>query len=160
MKDAFNILDISEGHITPDEIKTAYRKAAQQYHPDRNPAGLEMMKLINAAYEAIKDFNGEVFSNGNKSYGEHLNQALNAIIGLGFTLEICGAWIWVSGNTKPHKEILKSAGYQWSPKKSLWYFRPENYKSRKHKAWAMEDIYSKYGRDVIEDTQQAIRASC
>jgi hypothetical protein len=159
-KDAFNILGISAGHITPEAIKAAYRKAAQQYHPDRNPAGLEMMKLINTAYEAIKDFSGEVFNEGNnKDYGSHLNQALNAIIGLGLTIEICGAWIWVGGNTKPHKEALKAASYQWAPKKALWYFRPVDYKSRKHKAWAMEDIYSKYGRDIIKDKQTALSAT-
>jgi hypothetical protein len=28
-----------------------------KYYPDRNPAGLEMMKLVDAACEALKDFN-------------------------------------------------------------------------------------------------------
>ncbi|MEM2161113.1 MAG: J domain-containing protein [Candidatus Nitrosotenuis sp.] len=159
-KDAFNILGITAGHTTSEAIKAAYRKAAQQYHPDRNSAGLEMMKLINAAYDIIKDFNGNVDQEGNnKDYGNHLNAALNAIIGLGLNIEICGAWIWVSGNTKSHKETLKSAGYRWAPKKALWYFRPDDYKCRKHKAWRMEDIYSKYGRDVINTKQAALQAT-
>jgi hypothetical protein len=25
--------------------------------------------------------------------------------------------VWVSGNTKPHKDDLKQAGFQWAPKK-------------------------------------------
>ena len=42
--DAAKILDMT-GTITPDAAKEAYRKAAKKYHPDRNPAGAEMMKL-------------------------------------------------------------------------------------------------------------------
>ena len=31
--------------------------------------------------------------------------------------------IWLSGDTKPHKDALKKAGAKWSAKKSAWYFR-------------------------------------
>lgn len=158
-KDAFNILGISAGHITPDDIKLAYRKAAFQYHPDRNPAGLEMMQLINAAYEAVKDFTGEIIEEGNKDYGDQINTALNTIIGLGLHIEICGSWIWVSGNTKPHKDILKQAGFKWAPKKGLWHFRPDDYKSPRHKPWSMDTIRDKYGSEFIEDKQRTLQAA-
>jgi hypothetical protein len=38
-------------------IKTSYRKLSQQYHPDRNPdpAALEIMKLINQAWDVLSD---------------------------------------------------------------------------------------------------------
>ncbi len=38
-------------------IKTAYRKLSQQYHPDRNPdpGALEIMKLINQAWDVLSD---------------------------------------------------------------------------------------------------------
>ncbi|MDP2919466.1 MAG: DnaJ domain-containing protein, partial [Dehalococcoidia bacterium] len=36
MKDYYLILAVSE-NATPEEIKTAYRKLAFQYHPDVNP---------------------------------------------------------------------------------------------------------------------------
>lgn len=29
--------------------------------------------------------------------------------------------MWVSGDTRPHKELLKAAGFKWSPKKSAWW---------------------------------------
>ena len=38
IQDAAKILNVS-GHVTPKDIKAAYRKAAMKYHPDRNPAG-------------------------------------------------------------------------------------------------------------------------
>jgi hypothetical protein len=159
IEDAFTILGIPSGYITPEGIKNAYRKAAQIYHPDRNSAGLEMMKLINAAFESIKNFNGEVVNHNNKNYAEQINQALNSILGLGLTIEICGAWVWLSGITKPHKEALKNAGFQWAPKKFLWYFRPNDVKSRKHKAWSMDAIRSRYGSEFIDDKQHALHSS-
>jgi hypothetical protein len=40
-----------------DEVKSAYRRLAKQYHPDivKNAEAAERMKLINEAYEVLKD---------------------------------------------------------------------------------------------------------
>ena len=158
-RNALNILGIALEDVTPEITKQAYRKAAQQYHPDRNPAGTEMMQLVNAAYEVLKDFTGKVPLDGSDSfnYGEKINEALNAIVGLGgLKIEICGTWVWVSGDTKTHKEKLKAAKYLWSHKKSCWYFRAEGYKARPHKAWSMEKIQTVYGSQVVEGEQRKI----
>ena len=54
----------------------AYRRAAAKYHPDHNPAGLEMMKLVNVAYDTLKDYEGDIESpESNNDYGEALNAA-------------------------------------------------------------------------------------
>jgi len=153
LQEAFNILGIPAGNITNEEIKQAYRKAAQKYHPDRNPAGLEMMQAINAAYEVIKDFSGEVYAKGNNTnYGDQINAALNAIIGLGLDIEVCGSWVWVTGDTKPHKEILKQAGFFWAVKKLAWYFRPEEYKCYRSKgSLSLDEIRQKYGSQTVND---------
>jgi len=55
-----------------------------------------MMKLINAAYETLKDCAGSVETAAadvkGRTYPEAVNEALNAIIGLaGLDIEICGA---------------------------------------------------------------------
>ena len=42
----------------------------------------------------------------------------------GLEIELCGAWLWVSGETRAHKDALKAAGLRWSAKKSMWYWRP------------------------------------
>lgn len=106
IKDAAKLLGI-KGTVTQEDIKKAYRQAAQQFHPDRNPAGAEMMKMINAAYDILKDFNGVIpcgdSASGNidtneENYSEAVNEAVNKIIHLdGLDIEICGAWVWVSG---------------------------------------------------------------
>ncbi len=156
IQDALKILSII-GEYTPDSIKLAYRKACSQYHPDRNPAGLEMMKLVNQAYEALKNESGKAESNGDlSSYGEDIFNALSKIIHLGLDIEICGAWVWIHGNTKPHKETLKEAGFRWAPKKMLWYFRPADYKSRGRGKFSMDEIRNTHGSEkvTIKDRQK------
>ena len=142
--DAAKILGLS-GEITPDLVKTAYRRASMKYHPDINPAGTEMMKLVNEAYDVLKQFSGDV-KEQQADYGDLLNEALNAIINLPeLFIEICGAWVWVSGDTRTHKTTLKEAGYKWASKKKLWYYRPEEYRSRGRGNVDMDEIRSKYG---------------
>ncbi len=142
--DAAKILGLS-GNITPEIAKDAYRNACKKYHPDINPAGEEMMKLVNSAYSILQNFNSDV-KEQETEYGEQLNNALNAIINLsGLLIEICGAWVWVSGSTKDHKEALKDAGYKWASKKKSWYFRPTQYRSHARGQSSMEEIRAKYG---------------
>ena len=144
--DAAKILDL-DGDITPETVKTAYKAAAMKYHPDRNPAGLEMMKIINVAYDTLKDFTGTIDAElSDQNYPEALNTAINAIINLeGLLIEICGAWIWVTGNTREHKETLKANGYRFASKKKAWNFRPDNWKSASRGTTEMDSIRFKYG---------------
>ncbi len=56
-KDYYKILGV-ERNSSIDEIKKAYRKLAQKYHPDRNPGNKEAeekFKEINEAYEVLSD---------------------------------------------------------------------------------------------------------
>jgi curved DNA-binding protein CbpA len=156
--DALHILNLTSV-TTIDKIKLAYRKACSQYHPDRNPAGLEMMKIVNAAYDALEDvlaggqFDRSVKNEkeGAEEYGEQINAALNAIINLGLTIEICGSWIWVSGDTRTFKDTLKNAGFKWAPKKMMWHFRPAEYKSFNRGKWNMDKIRETHGSTTIRN---------
>ncbi len=151
LNDALSILSIT-GDYTPDTIKAAYRKACSIYHPDRNPAGLEMMKLVNQAYDALKNETGTAQIKDSadlSSYGEDIFNALSQIIHLGFDVEICGAWVWLHGDTRPHREILKAAGFRWAPKKMLWYFRPADYKSKGRGKFSMDEIRNTHGSEKV-----------
>ncbi|SDR49198.1 J domain-containing protein [Pseudovibrio sp. Tun.PSC04-5.I4] len=146
ISDALSILGLSSG-ADQTEIKAAYKLAAKKYHPDLNPAGGEMMKLVNAAYDELRNATStETSEEADVNYGEELNAALNAIINLeGLEIEICGAWIWVGGNTFPHKEVLKSASFKFARKKQKWNFRPSAWKSKSRGNYSMEDIRATHG---------------
>jgi len=151
-KDALHILGLKLD-ATKELIKQAYRKACAQYHPDRNPAGAEMMKLVNCAYDALENYEPvlgvEVEEEGAENYGENINAALQAIAGLGLDIELCGSWLWIGGNTYPHREALKNAGFKFAPKKKQWYFRPADYKSFNRKTWDMDKIREAHGSKKI-----------
>jgi hypothetical protein len=78
-------------------------------------------------------------------------ETLETISQLNLTIEVCGTWVWVSGDTKPHREALKKSGFRWASKKAQWYFRPEDSKARRHNgSWSMDKIRSKYGSDKVQ----------
>jgi curved DNA-binding protein CbpA len=58
IKNYYKILDVNLG-ATQNEIKSAYRKLALFWHPDRNsnPIALDKIKEINEAYEILHDEN-------------------------------------------------------------------------------------------------------
>ena len=142
--DAAKILGLT-GNLNPEDTKAAYRAACKKYHPDINPVGEEMMKIINQAFDALKDYTGEMRSE-QTDYGDLLNNALNAISGLPtLVIEICGSWVWVTGETRQHKDTLKEAGFKWAAKKKAWYFRPEEFLSRSKGTKSLDEIREKYG---------------
>jgi len=155
--DAAKILSLT-GEINPEIVKAAYRKACTQYHPDKNPSGLEMMKAVNVAYSILKDVI-ETSLNTDAEYGDNLNDAINAVIILdGLIVEVCGSWVWISGDTRPHKDAIKAAGYRWASKKKMWYFRPQDYKSKSRGKFSMDEVRGMHGSAKVKaKSQQRIK---
>ena len=146
-KDALSILGLAAG-ASREEIAAAYKALVRKYHPDVNPAGEQMAKLINAARDALADYDGATAAHGETqtNYGDELNAALNAIINLpGLDIEICGAWVWVGGDTRTYKDALKAAGFKWASKKLKWNYRPAGWKSVSRGNVSMDEIREKYG---------------
>lgn len=154
INDALKILKLETTALTQEQIKKAYREACKLYHPDLGGSA-EMMQAVNAAYEALKDYQGETVSNDDLEYPEALNNALNSIISLdGIIIEICGAWIWVTGNTRDHKDTLKLNGFKWANKKKAWYFRPSDYKSSSRGSMSLDEIRVRHNSSIIKGNKK------
>ena len=61
--------------------------------------------------------------------------------------EVCGTWLWVSGDTWGYRKKLKAAEMYWARKKQAWYWRPPAAKCKKHnkKIFSMAEIRNKFG---------------
>lgn len=80
-----------------------------------------------------------------------LREMLNKIIHLSdITIEICGAWLWISGNTYQYRKELKEYGFKWASKKSQWYWHSEAFRKKGKKALSMNDIRSYYGSTEVQ----------
>lgn len=142
---------------TLDELKKEYRRLAMIHHPDHggNP---EIMKAINSEYkrmfEALKtkhNSTAEDYRKTTEAPEEFIN-IINTLIKFpGITVELCGSWLWISGDTLPIKDQLKAAGCRWSSSKKMWYWHhPEEGTRRSHGKATMTDIRNKYGSQTFK----------
>ena len=159
-QDASNTLGLV-GEVTREAVKMAYRKLANRFHPDKNIGReadcLEVMKAINAAklyfdldfdWTSQKKVNPESPDN---NWSEQLFDIIEKVRFYDIMVEVCGNWVWVSGDTKPIKETLKELNFKYAPKKRNWYFRPSEYKSfRSRGNWTMDEIRAVHGSEKIE----------
>ena len=138
---------------TLEEVKRRYKELAMQHHPDRG-GDTATMQDINKEYENV--IKNPFFSFSEQTEQEQQEfikypEIINQIIGLeGIIIELIGNWIWISGNTYPHRSQLKQIGFYFAPKKIMWYHRPPEYKSLNRKPKSINEIRLKYGSDIIE----------
>ena len=135
---------------TLQELKATYRRLAMTNHPDRG-GDLEVMKKINTQYEeafrrlqAADTAEAKSSRRSNEVAQEYMDVIAKIIILDGLEIELVGAWLWIGGDTRKHKDALKTAGCYWAPKRQLWYWRPEGYtstRSQRDISW----IKAKYG---------------
>jgi len=148
---------------TVDEVKATYKKLAKEFHPDLG-GDTATMQEINKEYafasvKAIKGGNlSEEEAENEIRFSEEYRQAIEKIIHLpGNTIEIVAYWIWVTGNTFAVKAVLKEAGFLFASKKLAWYFRTGEYKVNKGGKKSLDEIRSKYGREVINGIKTSNR---
>ena len=142
---------------TLEEIKADYRRLSMKHHPDRG-GDTATMQEINAEHDELferlkKQHNASADEfHQTTETPEEFREIIELLLRLeGLTVELCGSWLWIGGDTRQHKETLKAAGCRWSNNKKLWYWHhaEEGRKWRRGKA-TMSDIRTKYGSQVFD----------
>ena len=140
---------------TLEELKAMYRQLAMQHHPDVG-GNEEAMKAVNNEYDELfpklKDIHqtkdGETYTarQATNETADDFKDLINELMKMdGIVIEVIGCFVWVTGNTKPHKEELKILHFQWHSKKIAWYLKPEDYRKRSRREYELDEIREMYG---------------
>lgn len=145
--------------MTVAQIKSAYHKLALANHPDRG-GDTATMQEINAAYQrALQSVDGSVsYDENNEPHEYHYNAKRESEV-VEFIDQLCksgvlsaevesmliGTWVWMTGDTKPVKEMLKGLGMKWHSKRIAWYWHPAGYRSFYNKNASLESLAAHYG---------------
>lgn len=155
---------------TMDDLKKAYRRLAVKCHPDC-PGGSEAaMKALNNAYDEavarISRTERRATSSGNASYDAAASASeaaawrdtLLALLKLaGLEVELCGRWLWITGDTYQHRAALKALGCRWSGTKKAWYWHaPDDGSAYSRRRADMATIRAKYGSQIYSAQSGAI----
>ena len=143
---------------TAEELKKKYRELAFIYHPDRAGGNLEKMKLVNLEYETLfeklKNTHTYTGQESEETSGEFIDIIDRTIYFENVKIEIIGSFIWISGETKPYKEILKELKFRWSPNKRAWYLAPEWYNRRNRRSYTLDEIREMYETTKVKTRQR------
>ncbi len=137
-----------------DELKSMFRNLCKLHHPDRG-GDVKTMQAVNAEYAFIcQNLNRFFVCENEEQTAKDLTifaSIIEKVEMLPVDIEVIGSWLWISGNTYPHRQILKDAGLMFAPKKKVWYYRPEEFKSSNFQPLEMDEIRHKYGTTKIEN---------
>lgn len=138
---------------TVEQLKEKYKKLALKYHPDMGGTNEEMAEINNQydnLFKKLKEGKQE------STIDDGFKNVINKIINLDLKIEICGSWIWVSGDTRQYREKLKSAGLWWASKKKMWYWHTKEDKKIRRGTMSMDEIREKYGSKKVNNTIKVI----
>lgn len=152
-----------------EELKKEYRRLSMIHHPDVggdtvtmqeiNAEHDEIFEILKAAHnnKAKEDKSGKVKETTETP--EEFRNIVSVLLKLdGVEVELCNSWLWIGGDTKPHKDALKAAGCRWSHNKKKWYWRHEENggkRYRKKGSYTMEEIREKYGSERLTISKRA-----
>lgn len=139
---------------TLEELRKEYKRLVKINHPD-NDGSADDIKIINVEYEIKFKIleKSDIYNRKkyNQQEDEMIRDIINVIIHLNIDIEICGSWIWVTGNTYTCKDELKGNGFHWASKKKAWYWHNPEEVTRSHGKTTMADIRLRYGSDVVKE---------
>lgn len=147
---------------TLEELKKEYRRLAMIHHPDHG-GDTATMQAINGEYsEAFARLKNQHNAAADEAHQttetpEEFIAIISQLLRFpGLIVELCGSWLWITGETYAIKDQLKAAGCRWSSSKKAWYWHHPEEGHRWHKGTAtMSDIRTKYGSQTYKGRNAA-----
>lgn len=161
--------EVAQGDI--NLLRARYRSLCLEHHPDKGGEHAVFVQIVaeyeNACSALAED---EFRASANRRYpdgnpdkrgprytaaGESaIREMLDRLMGVpGIHIELCGSWVWVSGNTYPVHARLKHYGMKYSKGKKKWWWTPyETAKGKYRGRYSMKQIRSRYGSIDLGNT--------
>lgn len=139
-----------------EELKARFKELCKRFHPDLDGGCVETMKTVNAEYNDLLKNGWFTFDDhtGTVEDAEIYAEIIQKLSGLPeITIEVCGTWIWITGNTYPVKDQIKEAGCFFASKKKAWYWRPATERCYNRKPLELNQIRVAHGSKVIKSNQ-------
>ena len=141
-----------------EALKAEYKRLAKMHHPDIG-GDAETMKAINAEYDyAVDHIAADPGHRDARQASAEDSEAFRAVIAAlvkvpGIVIELCGTWIWVTGDTYANRDALKAAGCRWAKRKAAWYWHtPEDGCRKSRRELSLDDIRHRHGSQLIAQT--------
>lgn len=149
---------------TIEELKAQYKKLAMQNHPDRG-GNVENMKEINREYDELfarlknvhQTADGKTYTNREETHEtpNEFREIIERLITLdGIQIELCGSWLWITGNTLLHKDVLRELRFKWSKSKCAWYYHSDGYRKHTGRSYTLDEIRDLHGSETIKSKPQ------
>ena len=144
---------------TLEELKKQYKRLAMKHHPDIG-GSVKDMQEINAEYDKLferlknthQTAEGKTYTTKTETTetADEFKEIISRIINLqNITIEICGAWLWITGDTYQHRNTFKQLRFKYSKSKSAWYYHNEGYRKRHSKIYSLDEIRDLYGSETV-----------
>lgn len=144
----------------PDDARKIYRTLVKMHHPDLG-GDTEVMKAINLQYESLlrrldgREYTRQQPTTDGRStwvyrYNEKTEREIMAAVARvmraihesnqAIDCTVVGTWLWVTGETKPARHLLKAAGLWWNAKRSAWNWHPKGFSTRYNDNLTLDEI--------------------
>lgn len=150
-----------------EELRKNFRQLCLELHPDKGGDEEQFKAMKNeydyfcrlqAAGEAGKATAENRAARFTAETEKELREALERFLNIhGIVVEICGSWLWISGNTFPVHEQIKAAGAKFSGQKKMWYWSATMRDGKVRGRYDMKKIRSKFGSEAIESTAAEVK---
>lgn len=141
---------------TAEDVKQEYKRLAKELHPDCNPGKdtTEAFKAMQAEYfrawDRLKNIHtnaaGETYERESSQTAEEYASMIDALLHIpGLVIELCGSWLWVTGETYKAKDQLKALKFRFSRNKAAWYYHAEPYRKHGKQEKSLSEIRNMYG---------------